>query len=443
MLPVDGPGEVRTVATMPDGASDLRWSPDGRWLAFTSRARDARYEAEDERWQSPRKIERFFSRLDNEGWVFDRPNHVYVVAADGTGKPRDLTPGPFQHGGIAWLPDSSGVVTAAARHDTWDLDLCEDLYVVPLDGSDPRPHQADGRVPPARRVARRHPGRVPRRRRPDDVPPEHARRRDLRRWWRAPLDLDRAGPHVRDDGREPGAAVARRRHALGHRRGPRRDPPLPAGRRRVRRSGGADQRADHDPRLRRRGWSHRHGPLDRRPPGRDRHARRSRDQRDRELPRVGAVRRPDDRRHRRDRRLDHAPGRLRVTPQVPGAAQRARRTVHPVRRDVLRRGPDAGGGRVRRADVQPARRQRPRHGVGAVDPRPEAPRRAGNGLGHGRRRRRAGRARRHALARYPFCDPKRVGMLGGSYGGYMATLLAGLPRRPVPPPSAASGPSTT
>ena len=29
-----------------------------------------------------------------------------------------------------------------------------------------------------------------------------------------------------------------------------------------------------------------------------------------------------------------------------------------------------------------------------------------------------------ALARYPFCDPERVGMLGGSYGGYMATLLA-------------------
>jgi dipeptidyl aminopeptidase/acylaminoacyl peptidase len=29
-----------------------------------------------------------------------------------------------------------------------------------------------------------------------------------------------------------------------------------------------------------------------------------------------------------------------------------------------------------------------------------------------------------ALARYEFCDPGRVGMLGGSYGGYMATLLA-------------------
>jgi dipeptidyl aminopeptidase/acylaminoacyl peptidase len=30
-----------------------------------------------------------------------------------------------------------------------------------------------------------------------------------------------------------------------------------------------------------------------------------------------------------------------------------------------------------------------------------------------------------ALARYRFCDADRVGMLGGSYGGYMATMLAG------------------
>ena len=30
-----------------------------------------------------------------------------------------------------------------------------------------------------------------------------------------------------------------------------------------------------------------------------------------------------------------------------------------------------------------------------------------------------------ALERYSFCDAARVGMLGGSYGGFMATWLAG------------------
>jgi dipeptidyl aminopeptidase/acylaminoacyl peptidase len=135
VLPVDGPGEVRTIATMPDGISDLTWSPDGRWLAYTSRTREPRYEAKDERWQPPRKIETFFTRLDNEGWVADRPRHVYVAATDGTSAPRNLTPGPFQHRGVGWLADSSGVITSAGRHDTWDRDLCEDLYVVPLEGN--------------------------------------------------------------------------------------------------------------------------------------------------------------------------------------------------------------------------------------------------------------------------------------------------------------------
>ena len=131
VLPVAGPGETRTVCTMPDGLGDLAWSPDGRWIAFTSRTRDERYEAEDVTWQAPRKIERFFSRLNGEDWIFDRPQHIYVVAADGTGTPRNLTPGEFQHDGIAWLPDSSAIVTSSQRHDTWDRDLATDLYVGP------------------------------------------------------------------------------------------------------------------------------------------------------------------------------------------------------------------------------------------------------------------------------------------------------------------------
>ncbi len=140
-----------------DGIADLAWSPDGRWLGFTSRTRDARYDADDERAQPPRKIETFFTRLDNVGWIVDRPTHVYVAPADATTPPRNLTPGPFQHHGVAWLGDSSGIVTAAQRHEGWDLDLAEDLYVVPLDGEVRRPHGAAPACTSSRRCRRTAP----------------------------------------------------------------------------------------------------------------------------------------------------------------------------------------------------------------------------------------------------------------------------------------------
>ena len=134
VLPIATPGETRTIATMKDGVGEVCWSPDGRWITFSSRTTDERYDAEDESWQAPRKVERFFSKLDNEGWIFDRPKHVYVVAAEGTGAPRNLTPGEFQHDSITWKPDSTGLVLSSQRHDTWDLDFVMALYSVSLDG---------------------------------------------------------------------------------------------------------------------------------------------------------------------------------------------------------------------------------------------------------------------------------------------------------------------
>ncbi|NNE95891.1 MAG: S9 family peptidase [Acidimicrobiales bacterium] len=145
VLPVAVGGETRTVCVMPDGIEAPAWSPDGNWIAFTSRTRHERYEAEDASFQAPRKVERFVGRLNGEDWIFDRPSDVYVVPALGIGAPKNLTPDEFQHAGISWLPDSSAVATSAQRHDSWDRDWAEDIYVVPLNGDIRRVTAGDGR----------------------------------------------------------------------------------------------------------------------------------------------------------------------------------------------------------------------------------------------------------------------------------------------------------
>lgn len=135
--PVAGGGETVTLASLPEAIQAPAWSPDGRWIAYAARARTDHYDSDDERKQPPRRITRFFSRLNGEGWVVDRPLHVWVVPADGSSEPRDLTPGEHEFANPAWSPDSTRLVVDGAAHDTWDLDLGHDLFTVALDGEAP------------------------------------------------------------------------------------------------------------------------------------------------------------------------------------------------------------------------------------------------------------------------------------------------------------------
>jgi dipeptidyl aminopeptidase/acylaminoacyl peptidase len=140
VLPVVGGGERVVVASWPAPVTELAWSPDGLSLAFVARVPDAeRYGTEGQRRKvgemPARRLTRLFSRLDNQGWVVDRPNRVMTVPADGSAPPLVLTTGPHEAAGITWSPDGSRIAFASARHETWDLDGAVDLWVVPADGS--------------------------------------------------------------------------------------------------------------------------------------------------------------------------------------------------------------------------------------------------------------------------------------------------------------------
>jgi dipeptidyl aminopeptidase/acylaminoacyl peptidase len=137
VIAADGPGEAALVGTSPGPVTALEWSPDGQWLAYAARVADPHADLEPKA-RPPRRITRFFSRLDGEGWIHDRPQHVWVVPSDGTAPPLDLTPGEFGHGSPAWLGNDR-LVCAGQRHDTWDLDGFQDLFVVDLQGTGPEP----------------------------------------------------------------------------------------------------------------------------------------------------------------------------------------------------------------------------------------------------------------------------------------------------------------
>ena len=145
VLPVASGGELRKVASWPEEIEELAWSPDGGRLAFTARARDEeRYSNEKDKDRPPRRIERLSYRFDGMGWTCDRPRHVFTVQAHGDTKPVAVTSGMFDHAGVAWSPDGRALAFSAARHDTWDLDRAIDLFTASVDGDEPHRLTATG-----------------------------------------------------------------------------------------------------------------------------------------------------------------------------------------------------------------------------------------------------------------------------------------------------------
>ena len=56
------------------------------------------------------------------------------MAADGSADPRQLTSGDFEDSSPAWSPDGKRLAFVSAREDDWDVHLATDVYVVDADG---------------------------------------------------------------------------------------------------------------------------------------------------------------------------------------------------------------------------------------------------------------------------------------------------------------------
>jgi dipeptidyl aminopeptidase/acylaminoacyl peptidase len=137
VIPVAG-GEPTRLTELKEDVNDPVWSPDGTQIVFAARVRDEAYEEEDGRKRAPRRITRLQYKLDNEGWTVDRRTHLFVVSVEGGGEPRRLTEGDFENVSPSWSPDGTRIAFVSMRREDWDTALVEDIFVVSPEGGDPQ-----------------------------------------------------------------------------------------------------------------------------------------------------------------------------------------------------------------------------------------------------------------------------------------------------------------
>ena len=139
VMPADGGEPVRLTDLRP-GVASPAWSPDGQWLAFVSRVggwEEPTDEEERERSKPPRIIDILRYKSNGVGFIYDRPQQIFVVPSAG-GSPRQLTAGSFENHHPAWAPDGQHVAFVSARHDERDEDGAADVFTVPVGGGDAR-----------------------------------------------------------------------------------------------------------------------------------------------------------------------------------------------------------------------------------------------------------------------------------------------------------------
>jgi dipeptidyl aminopeptidase/acylaminoacyl peptidase len=131
LIPADG-GEARQLTFMEHGASSPIWSPDSKQLLFSAYVGPSDGETPDGKaLPKVRVIDCLCYRRDGRGFIHDRRSHLFLIDIAG-GEPQQLTDGDYDDGSAVWSPDGMQIAFVSNRNeDRWRLPG-DDVHVLSL-----------------------------------------------------------------------------------------------------------------------------------------------------------------------------------------------------------------------------------------------------------------------------------------------------------------------
>lgn len=141
LLPLDG-GEARRLTDLPRGVDSFEWSPDGSKLAILTSSLGATIKEDRKRRNRPddpkpgaaplsdfRYIDHLGYQFNGAGFVDDQEAHLWVVDV-ATGEARELVSKNGGEAAPAWSPDGTRIAFAANRDTNPDLSFRSGVFVV-------------------------------------------------------------------------------------------------------------------------------------------------------------------------------------------------------------------------------------------------------------------------------------------------------------------------
>jgi len=134
-------GQTAKLTNLTQGPGNLSCSPDGKWIAFTQFVPEKQKpyvslpgKPDGAKWADPAVvIDQLKYRADGAGYLKPGHSQIFILSTDG-GSPRQLTSGPFNHGGsLSWSPMGKHLYFSANRHPDGEYDPANsEIYVVSI-----------------------------------------------------------------------------------------------------------------------------------------------------------------------------------------------------------------------------------------------------------------------------------------------------------------------